>query len=158
MKNARPQTSETSALDKRHSNIGTLPKRLNTVTAEVLANLLESKTLTGLDSVFKQNTTRLGAVVHRLERDYGWFVDRRDIATGTNDGRIAFVTRYWLRQSAISQAFEIGAREWIDSVKASRIEQRKQSVECKAEAARINAFRKQSRAQDPRQIGLWGDF
>ena len=71
MKNARPQNSETSALDKANYTLGNLPKRINTVTAAVLAGLLESNTLTGMDSVFKQSTTRLGAVIHRLTRDYG---------------------------------------------------------------------------------------
>lgn len=156
MKNARPQNSETSALDKCDYTPGTLPKRINTVTAAVLAGMLESNMLTGMDSVFKQNTTRLGAVVHRLTRDYGWHIERRDIATGTNDGRIATISAYWLPQATIAQAFEAGAREWIDSVKAARTERRKQSDKCKADAAQINA-RKHFKSHDPRQDNLWGE-
>ena len=146
-----------SAPDKTHSTIGTLPARRNTVTAAVLASLLESKTLTGMDSVFKQNTTRLGAFVHRLERDYGWNIDRREIATGTTDGRIAFITCYWIAQSTIARAFEVGAREWIGSVNEARTERRKQSAKCKTEAARLNTIRKRFKTQDPRQGSLWGD-
>lgn len=147
-----------SALDKRDYKPGVLPLRLNTVTAAVLASLLESKAITGMDSVFKQNTTRLGAVIHRLERAYDWRIERRDIATGTNDGRIAFITCYWLPQATIAEAFELGAREWINSVNVARAEQRKQSGKCRADAERINRARIDRKARDPRQIGLWGDF
>ena len=156
MKTPPNQTAFESAPSKRDYTPGTLPKRLDTVTAAVLAGLLESNTLTGMDSVFKQSTTRLGAVIHRLERDYGWRIDRRDIATGTNDGRIASISAYWLPQAAIAQAFEMGARAWIDSVKAARTERRKQSDKCKADAARLNAARKHFKTQDPRQESLWG--
>ncbi len=45
MKNARPQNSETSALDKANYTPGNLAKRINTVTAAVLADMLESNTL-----------------------------------------------------------------------------------------------------------------
>lgn len=156
MENARPQTSETSAPDKRNYTPGTLPKRINTVIAAVLAGLLESNTLTGMESVFKQSTTRLGAAIYRLEHDYGWRIDRRDIATGTNDGRIATISAYWLPQATIAQAFDAGAREWIDKVKAARAERRKQSDKCKSDAARINAARKCFKTHDPRQGDLWG--
>lgn len=154
MKTPPNKTAIESALDKANYTPGNLPKRINTVTAAVLAGLLESKTLTGMDSVFKQSTTRLSAVVHRLTRDYGWLINRRDIATGTNDGRVAEIAAYWLPQETIAQAFEAGARGWIESVKATRTERRKQSAKCKTQATKINAARK--RMQDPRQFGLWG--
>lgn len=156
MENAPDQTTIESAVRQRNYTPGTLPKRINTVTAAVLAGLLESNALTGMDSVFKQNTTRLGAVVHRLEREYGWCIDRRDIATGTNDGRIATISAYWLPQAMIAQAFDAGARAWIDSVKAARAERRKQSDKCKTDAARLNAARKHCKSHDPRQDNLWG--
>lgn len=154
MKKRPTQKAETSAVDKRDFTPGTLPARCNTVTAAVLAGLLESNVLTGMDSVFKQSTTRLGAVIHRLERDYGWHIERRDIATGTNDGRIATISAYWLPQATIAAAFDAGARDWIESVKAARAARRKESGWCKAQAARMNAARK---PQDPRQSDLWGN-
>ena len=156
MKTPPNQTEFESAPDKRNYNPGTMPKRINTVTAAVLAGMLESNTLTGMESVFKQNTTRLGAVIHRLTRDYGWHIERRDIATGTSDGRIATISAYWLPQTTIAQAFEAGARQWIESVKAARAERRKQTGKCKTDAARINATRKHFKAHDPRQENLWG--
>ena len=155
MKTAPNQTAFERAPDKRDYPPGTLPKRINTVTAAVLAGLLESNAMTGMESVFKQSTTRLGAVIHCLTRDYGWSIPRRDIATGTSDGRIASITAYWLPQATIAQAFEAGAREWMDSVKSARAERRKQAGKCKSDAARINA-RKHFKTQNPRQDSLWG--
>ncbi|MFZ1545610.1 MAG: hypothetical protein WAT12_00680 [Candidatus Nitrotoga sp.] len=154
MKTPPNQTAFESAPSKRDYTPGTLPKRINTVTADVLAGLLESKTLKGLESVFKQNTTRLGAFIHRLERDYGWHIDRKDFAAGTSDGRIAHPSAYWLPQATIAQALEAGAREWVDSVKVARAERRKQAGKCKSDAAKINA-RKHFKNHDPRQDELW---
>lgn len=148
------QTEFESAPDKRNYTPGQLPKRKNTVVAAVLASMLESKTMTGMESVFKQSTTRLGAVIHYLENKYAWQIPRREFATGTSDGRVANVSAYWLPQVTIAQAFDAGAREWIESVKAERAERRKQSEKCKAEAARRNA-RKYFISQDPRQDSLW---
>ena len=125
------------------------------MTAAVLAGLLESKTLTGLDSVYKQSTTRLSDVVYRLTRDYGWQIDRRNIATGTNDGRVAEISAYWLPQATIAQAFAVGAGDWVEGVKVARTERRKQSGKCKSDAAKINA-RKHFKNHDPRQDDLWG--
>lgn len=64
MENARPQDLETSAPDKREYTPGALPKRRNTVTAAVLAGLLESNCPTGLEAAFKAGTTRLAAVIY----------------------------------------------------------------------------------------------
>jgi len=154
VKNAPIQPTYESAPDKRDYTPGTLPKRIDTVISSVLAALLESKELTGMESVFKQSTTRLGAAVHYLEHHYGWHIERRDMAVGTADGRIPYITAYWLKQAKITQAFENGARKWIESVNVARAERRKKSGECKAKAQKINAARQ--RNQDPRQSNLWG--
>lgn len=151
MENARPQYSETSAPDQRDYTPGTLPKRKNTVTASVLANLLESNTMTGMESVFKQSTTRLGAVICYLSQKYNWHIDRRDIATGTADGRVAEITAYWLPQATIAAAFEGGARQWVNSVKAARALRRNDAEKCRNIATIKNAAHK----IDPRQSGFW---
>lgn len=156
MKNA-PTTNDESAPDQRDSTPGALPARQNTVTAAVLAALLESNSLTGMDSVFSMSTTRLAAVIYYLEQQYGWVIERRDFVAGTNDGRESWVVAYWLPQAVIAQAFDlVGARDWIDSVKAARVERRKEAGQRKADAAKKNAIRNQMRKQDPRQGGLWG--
>lgn len=156
MKTPPNQTAFESAPDKHDYTPGKMPKRKNTVTAEVLASLLESKAMTGMESVFKQSTTRLGAVIHYLENQYDWKIPRRFVATGTNDGRIAAISAYWLPQATIANAFDAGARDWIASVTAARAERRKQSDKCKADAEQINA-RKYFKSYDPRQNNLWGE-
>lgn len=157
MKNAPIQTTNEGAGDTANYTPGKMPKRKNTVVAAVLASLLESRAMTGMESVFRQSTTRLGAVIHYLENKYDWQIPRRSIATGTNDGRVAEVSAYWLPQATIAQAFDAGAREWIESVKNARAERRKQSEKCKAEAAQRNA-RKHFKNHDPRQDSLWGEL
>jgi len=153
MKKRPPPTSETSAVDKRDSTPGTLLDRINTVRSHVLASLLESKVLTGMDSVFQQSTTRLAAVIHVLKHKYAWPIECHDVAVGTTDGRVETITSYWMRQETIAKAFEAGARPWVELVKAARAERRKQAAKCKATADRMNASRK---PHDPRQGNLWG--
>ena len=156
MKNAPITNSNESAPNKRDYTAGTLPKRINTVQSSVLACLLESQVITGMESVFKMSTTRLAAFIHALSKHYDWQIERHDVATGTNDGRIAWVTAYWLPQATIAQAFEMGARDWIDEVKTAKAKRSKQSIKCKSNAAKINATRNQLSKNDPRQGNLWG--
>jgi len=157
MKNAPVQNTNESAPDKRDYTPGTLPKHINTVTAAVMVALLESNTLTGMDSVFKENTTRLAAAIGYLKNRYNWSIERRNIATGTNDGRMPTITAYWLSQETIAKAFEAGAREWMNRVKFARAERRKLANKCKTTAAQINA-RKHFKSQNPRQNSLWGEL
>jgi hypothetical protein len=151
MKNARPHEVETSALDKRDSTAGILPKRINTVLAGVLAEFIEGRTVTGMSAVFGQHTTRAAAVIHYLETQYAWTIERRDIATGTTDGRIAWVKAYWLPAAAREAAFKAGARTWIDQVRAAAKKRRKGASKARKRAATLNTMR-----IDPRQIDLFG--
>lgn len=159
MKNARHHDQAgTSARNQGNYNPGQLPHRRNTVTAAVLAGLLEGQTLTGMSAVFNLSTTRLAAAVHYLESRYGWHIERHSMATGTNDGRVQSITDYWLSQAIRIAAFESNARQWVDAVREARVKQRRMAGKCKAEAARINAARKHASKQDPRQFGLWGEL
>lgn len=154
MKNAPITHSNESAPTSRNYTAGILPTRTNTVTASVLAYLLENHSPTGMEAVFKMSTTRLAAVIHYLEQRYGWHIERNEIVTGTSDGRIATITVYWLSQATILRAFEFGARDWINLVCTTRAERRKLSPKCKVIAAKINASRKI--VSNPRQANLWG--
>jgi hypothetical protein len=146
MKNARPQRVGTSANDQGHSTVGNLPKRINTVTAGVLAELLEGHAITGMDAVFRQCTTRAAAVILYLKSEYGWTFEHRDIATGTTDGRVAWVRAYWLSNATRAAAFADGARDWIDEVRAAAVKRRKGARDARTKAAKLNALR-----ADPRQ-------
>lgn len=156
MKNARPHNKvETSAgSDSSHYNPGTLPRQTNTVTAGILSDLLESETPTGMNVVFGAHTTRLADVIHRLGKEHSWHIECRKIATGTNDGRVAWITVYWLPQATRVAAFDADARRWIETVKTARAKRSQQASHCKDAAARINAARRFKLA-DPRQAGLW---
>lgn len=158
MKNAPITNCNESALDSRNYNAGSLPKRTYTVTAEALMHLLEMNEITGMESVFRMSTTRLSAVIHYLEKRYAWHIDRHDEVRGTKDGRTSWITVYWLPQATIANAFERGAREWIDRVKLARAEKRKKADECKRIAEKINRSRNQSRKTNSRQSDLWGDL
>ena len=151
MKNAPITNSNESAPDKANYTLGSLPKRMNTVTADVLAMLLEGRSLTGLEGVFKQSTTRLAAYINYLQRDYGWKFESTSLVAGTNDGRIAHISSYWLPSAVIASAFERGDRVWINKVNQARAERKQHSNSCKSKAAKINA----SRMADPRQCNLW---
>ncbi|CAG2145454.1 hypothetical protein LMG19282_02752 [Cupriavidus campinensis] len=126
MKNARPYEAETSANEQPDITSGRLPLKTNTVRAEVLARLIEGRRLTNLDAVFGQSTTRLAAVVHALEMDYGWQIKRRDIEKHTADGRTVLVAEYWVSEDAREVALANGARAWVIEVNGKRAEQRRQ--------------------------------
>jgi hypothetical protein len=137
----RPTDNNQQSANEHRNSSGVLPTRVNTVTASFLAALLEGNTLTGMEAVFRQSTTRAAAWVFYLESKYGWTIERREVADGTNDGRISWVTRYWLSGESIEAAFAAGAREWIDRVQAAISKRRANAGEVKARAARLNAGR-----------------
>lgn len=122
--------------------VGSLPQRHDTVRAAILAALLESNELTGMESVFAQSTTRLSAVIYALETEYGWNIARRDLVVATKDGRTASIVAYRLLPATIERALAMGARAWIDEVKVVRAKLKQHAFE---------------RKQDPRQQSLWGD-
>lgn len=136
--------------------LGRYPVRLDTVTAEVLARLLNYESLTSLDSVFDSSTTRLAAVVHRLESGYGWNIDRRDIAAGCNDGRVAWVTEYTINPLTIEAAQVTGAGNWCSDVRRARGVLRKKAAEAKRKAALANIAAAARRRIHPGQHDLFG--
>jgi len=138
MENASPGTGAERAQCDVNLHLGTLPPRLNTVLASVLAAMLESKTLTGMDSVVTQSTTRLSGAIHVLFRQYGWPIEREEVAVGTKDGRVAWVTAYWLPAETIANALEMGLGSWIDEVKAAAADRRRQANKADALALQRN--------------------
>jgi hypothetical protein len=122
-------------------SIGTFPVRRNTVTADVLCRVLNGENLTGMDAVFGCSTTRLAAVIHYLDGEYGWNIDHVDIDVGTNDGRVALIRAYFLPRAVIRRAFDAGALEFCRSVKAARAATRKNAAKAKEQANKRNAAR-----------------
>jgi hypothetical protein len=155
MKNARSIKDEASAADQGAPIVtpGAYPVRRATVTAEVLARLLAGERLTGLEAVTSASTTRLSAVVHYLHTDYGWRIERTDKATGCRDGRVAFVSVYWLAPEVIALAVAAGAGGWCSEVRAARLHLRTKAAHARRAAERANA----SRSARPNS-GQWSLF
>ena len=143
---------ELSAVNSANSN-GSFPLRKDTVTAEVLTQLLRGETLTGLDSVRKANTTRLGAFIFTLEKNYGWTIARHDVFVGTGDGRMPTITAYYLERSTIRAAFDRGALAFCRAVDSAREKQRQNASKLKREANMRNSINAAAR-RDPRQFDL----
>lgn len=158
MKNALPHNqAEQSAPNKRNFNgIGVLPSRKNTVTADVLARFLNGERLTGLDTVYEASTTRLGAVVFYLANNYGWQLQSIDKAAGCNDGRVAWVSEYFLPAEVITRAMAAGADCWCKQVREARRALRTNAALARTQAARANDAAR--RSNQTRQAGQWGLF
>jgi hypothetical protein len=153
MKNAQPHNdAELSAPDSLNFK-ARFPNRFNTVTAAVLQKLLAGETLTGMDAVFNASTTRLGAYVHALKRDYGWYCEHRDIAVSCKDGRVTEIRAYYFSSETIALALGMNADDFCQKVIAARAELRREQAKAKAEAARRNR-RRVSINTDPRQFLL----
>ena len=132
---------------------GKLPKRQNTVTAEVLSRLLNHERLTGLNAVWDASTTRLADVVWRLHKTHAWNVSSEDKVTGCNDGRVTTVSEYFLIPGIIESAMTNGADGWCSGVRVARAKLRAKAVEAKRKAAALNAARR--RHSHPGQLGLF---
>ena len=133
---------------------GGLPAKLNTVTAEVLARLLNYERLTSLDAVFEASTTRLSAVAHYLARQYGWEIEAVDKAAGCRDGRVAWVAEYFIAPEIVARAIAAGAGDWCAKVRAARRARRAHAARARREAERANAARS-ARSHHPGQQGLF---
>lgn len=96
------------------------PKGPITMRAQVLAVLLASEDMAGIESIFENRKTGLSTVIRALVRKYGWPIERRDFPTNMGDGRAAWASVYCLRQEVISAALDAGGRDWLDGVKAAR--------------------------------------
>lgn len=144
----------TSAQNSANSTgVGRFPKRVNTVIAEALADLIEGRRLTGMSAVFDASTTRLSHHVHALGKVHGWWVETFEKVVGTNDGRVQTIVEYFLSTDVIEAAFKQDAREWITRVRAARRARRAKAAEARRAAERANAARK-TRAH-PGQRGLF---
>ena len=155
MKTPDPTNAESGATRQGARIIvaGGLPAKQNTVTADVLARLLAGERLTSLDTVYEASTTRLGAVVFYLANDYGWPIQSIDKAAGCKDGRVAWVSEYFLPAEIIARAMAAGAGEWCAKVSAARRARRAHAADARRKADSANAARK-TRPHP----GQWGLF
>ncbi len=100
--------------------IGSFPAGPASLRAQVLAVLLSSGDMTGVESIFAHRKVTLSTVVRALTRKYGWPVERHDFPTNTADGRAAWASVFSLPQEVIAAALNAGGRDWLDGVAAAR--------------------------------------
>jgi hypothetical protein len=100
------------------------PSTHTSVTAEVLERLLNREHLTSIDAVIGAGTTRLAAYVHYLGRTYGWPIASQEKAVPCRDGRVAWVSEYYLPAAVVERAMAAGGAAWCNSVQTARAAQR----------------------------------
>jgi hypothetical protein len=122
------------------------------VCADVLARLLGNERLTSLDAVTESSTTHLAAVVHYLAKSLGWHIESTDKATGCRDGRVAWVSEYFLPAETIQLA-AAGSGQWCAKVRAERALLRAKAAQARRDAKRMNAMR--TRHEPPNQERLF---
>ena len=105
---------------ENQASIGRFPTGPGSMRAQVLAVLLASSDMTGVESIFDNRKVTLNTVVRALVRKYGWPIERHDFPTNTVDGRAAWASVFSLPQEVIDAALEAGGRDWIDGVRAAR--------------------------------------
>lgn len=123
MKRARNILEDTAGAPGTGASIvapGRLPHKRATVTSEVLARLLAGERMTSLEAVGCASTTRLAAVVAYLQTNYDWHIERADKAAGCRDGRVAWISVYWLGPEVISVSLATGGAKWCVEVRAAR--------------------------------------
>ena len=98
---------------------GRFPPASTSARAEVLAVMLASEDMAGIESM-SMPVVGLTPVIRSLMRKYHWPIDQMHFPTNTGDGRASWTTVYCLHQEVIDAALDAGGRDWIAGVKAAR--------------------------------------
>ncbi|UJF24771.1 helix-turn-helix domain-containing protein [Suttonella sp. R2A3] len=98
-----------------------LPKKLQSVIAELLARLLEGQTLSQHDATKILSTTRLSAYIYELRHTYGWDIETLDETAPCADGRTASYGRYRLIPSELYKLSTEEREKWIEAVYQARL-------------------------------------
>ncbi|MDB5889531.1 MAG: hypothetical protein JWP47_362 [Polaromonas sp.] len=99
---------------------GTFPSQHKSVTAEVLARLIQGETLTSMSMVFGAHTTRLAPKIHVLRHLNGWDIMSTPATIHTVDGRLTKVSEYRLSAASIQAALAKGGAHFCESVRVAR--------------------------------------
>ena len=142
MKTPDPTKAESSAPSKRKfTAAGSFPAKTSSVCAEVLARLLNSEHITGLQDVCNVNTNLMAAYIYCLEIAYGWTVERKKKVVVSKNGRMALVPEYWIDPKVIFLAKAAGADAWCTEVRAARSASRAKAADVRRLPDRANAAR-----------------
>lgn len=99
---------------------GKFPSQLESVTAEVLARLIQGEILTSMSMVFGAHTTRLAPKVHVLRQTNGWDIVSTPATIHTIDGRLTKVSEYSLSAASVEAALAKGGTQFCESVWIAR--------------------------------------
>jgi hypothetical protein len=92
--------------------------------------------------------------VFYLAHEYGWLIQSIDKAAGCKDGRVAWVSEYFLPAEIIARAMAAGAGDWCAKVRAARRARRTHAAQARRDANRANSAGS-TRYQHPAQWGLF---
>ena len=123
-----PARAKDDMSGKQQPHIGRFPSGPASLRAQVLAVLLASDDMTGIESIFEHRKVTLTTVVRALVRKYGWPIERRDFPTNTDDGRAAWASVFSLPQEVIDAALAAGGQDWLDGVRAARMARARKTV------------------------------
>lgn len=112
----------------KEQKAGRFPAGPASMRAQVLAVLLASDDMTGIESIFAHRKVTLNTVIRALVRKYGWPIERRDFPTNTDDGRAAWASVFCLPQESIDAALAAGGQDWLDGVRAARMARARKPV------------------------------
>ncbi|WP_243489255.1 hypothetical protein [Massilia violaceinigra] len=121
-------TTRSTSTSSASSKTFRYPKMPGTLRADVLAVLLASDDMTGIESIFDQRKQSLSTVIRALIRKYGWPIERRDFPTNTADGRAGWASVYCLPQEVIDAALAGSGRDWLDGVRAAQAARRRRPL------------------------------
>ncbi len=100
------------------SSIGIVPKRKSCLTSLVLAKLIAGEKLNSVDFALQANTGRLKDLIASLRKKHGWgAIESGSLAKATSDGRVQWVSQYWLPQDLVDILNTPIISDWVKCVR-----------------------------------------
>lgn len=102
---------------RQSTAIGKFPARKSSLVSLVLAKLIVGEKLNSVDFAVQANTSRLKDLIASLRKQYGWCsIESNSIAKATPDGRVQWVSQYWLPHNLLDILNTPSNDGWVKSV------------------------------------------
>lgn len=99
--------------------VGELPPDCYTIQSEILARLLAGgDPLTPIAAAQMHGAVNLSAHINKLEKKFGWPIERARMEVRTFNGRYVMTVGYSLPPSTVEAARKLYGTEWTDKVKS----------------------------------------
>ena len=122
------------------TQIGKLPTRKGSVVVSILARLLQGQKVNGIELAAEAQTSRLKDLIAPLRQQHGWGAIRSErIALSTVDGRVQWVSQYWLPADALVGVDQLKIAAWTKAVDRERYVQRLNVKQAQRRAKACNA-------------------